>query len=88
MFVKPGDYVVTEPIAFRGKEITVRSEAGSERTKIRLSEKPADEERASVIIFENRKGRDLCSSGSRLQVEMARSGVRIRGTVEGEGYFA
>jgi hypothetical protein len=47
-----GQYVVTVPISFRGKAITVRSEAGPEVTTIRMS-RPANLDRASVVIFEN-----------------------------------
>ncbi len=38
VLVRAGEYVVTQPIDFKGKAITVRSEAGAEATTIRLSE--------------------------------------------------
>ena len=50
--VAPGEYVIIEPIAFRGKAITVMSEAGPDRTIIRM-DTPIDPERGSVVIFEN-----------------------------------
>ncbi len=48
----PGEYVITEPITFRGKAITVRSEAGRDQTII-LMGTPADTNRGSVVVFEN-----------------------------------
>ncbi|MBN1419590.1 MAG: right-handed parallel beta-helix repeat-containing protein [Planctomycetes bacterium] len=53
VLVKPGEYVIEAPITFGGKAITVKSEAGAEVTTIRMSETPADAERASVVIFES-----------------------------------
>jgi len=47
-----GDTVITEPISFRGKAITVISEAGPDVTTI-LMGTPADTNRGSVVIFEN-----------------------------------
>jgi hypothetical protein len=52
VLVAPGEYVITEPITFRGKAITVKSEAGPEQTIIRMGT-PADTNRGSVIVFEN-----------------------------------
>ena len=52
VFVKPGEYVITIPITFRGRAITVRSEAGPDETTIRMGT-PSDADRGSVIIFEN-----------------------------------
>jgi len=48
----PGEYIINEPITFRGKAITVKSEAGPDETTIRMGT-PADTNRGSVIIFEN-----------------------------------
>jgi len=48
----PGEYVITEPITFRGKAITVKSEAGPDETTIKMAT-PADTNRGSVLIFEN-----------------------------------
>ena len=52
VLVAPGEYVITVPITFRGKAITVISEAGPDETSIRMGT-PADPDRASVVIFEN-----------------------------------
>jgi hypothetical protein len=52
VLVMPGEYVITEPITFRGKAITVRSEAGRDETTIRMGT-PADPDRGSIVIFEN-----------------------------------
>ena len=52
VLVAPGEYVITAPITFRGKAITVESEAGSDETTIRMGT-PADTNRGSVVIFEN-----------------------------------
>ena len=58
--VAPGEYVVTSPITFQGKPITVRAEAGPEVTTIRMSDPPGrrvsfpyNPDRFSVIIFES-----------------------------------
>src|SRR5512137_2431049 len=53
VLVKPGEYVITEPITFKGKAITVKSEGGADVTTIRMAETPADPNRASVVVFEN-----------------------------------
>ena len=50
--VAPGDYIITEPITFRGKAITVKSEAGPEQTTIRIGT-PDDTNRGSVVVFES-----------------------------------
>ncbi len=52
VLVAPGEYVITEPITFRGKAITVKSEAGRNETTIRMGT-PADTNRGSVVIFED-----------------------------------
>jgi len=52
VLVAPGEYVITEPVTFQGKAITVKSEAGRDETTIRMGT-PADTNRGSVIIFEN-----------------------------------
>jgi len=52
VLVAPGEYVITEPITFRGKAITVKSEAGPDETTIRMGT-PADTNRGSVVVFEN-----------------------------------
>ena len=52
VLVAPGEYVITEPVTFRGKAITVISEAGSDETTIRMGT-PADTNRGSVVVFES-----------------------------------
>jgi hypothetical protein len=52
VLVAPGEYVITVPVIFRGKAITVMSEAGPDETTIRMGT-PADTNRASVVVFEN-----------------------------------
>ena len=52
VLVAPGEYIITEPITFRDKAITVMSEAGSDETTIRMGT-PADINRGSVVVFEN-----------------------------------
>jgi hypothetical protein len=52
VLVAPGEYVIAAPITFRGKAITVKSEAGQDETTIRMGT-PADTNRGSVVIFEN-----------------------------------
>ncbi len=52
VLVASGEYVITEPITFRGKAITVKSETGRDETTIRMGT-PADPERGSVVVFEN-----------------------------------
>ncbi|HUU19537.1 MAG TPA: MBL fold metallo-hydrolase [Sedimentisphaerales bacterium] len=52
VLVAPGEYVITEPVTFRGKAITVKSEAGPDETTIRMGT-PADTNRGSVVLFEN-----------------------------------
>ena len=52
VLVAPGEYVITEPITFQGKAITILSEAGPDEATIRMGT-PADTHRASVVIFES-----------------------------------
>ncbi len=68
VLVAAGEYVITEPIDFNRrhdpedpgsppvKNITVRAESGPEATTIRMSNTPADPERASVAIFRSGEG--------------------------------
>ena len=62
VLVAPGEYVVTEPITFRGKAITILSEAGPDQTTIRMGT-PTDPDRASVVIFENNETTDSVLEG-------------------------
>jgi hypothetical protein len=52
VLVALGEYVITEPITFRGKAITVISEAGRDETTIRMGT-PVDVNRGSVVVFES-----------------------------------
>ena len=52
VLVAPGEYVITEPVMFKGKAITVKSEAGPDETTIRMGT-PADSNRGSVVVFES-----------------------------------
>ena len=52
VLVASGEYVITEPITFRGKAITVRSEVGPDETTIRMMT-PVVPERGTVVVFEN-----------------------------------
>ncbi|MFC1637307.1 right-handed parallel beta-helix repeat-containing protein, partial [Planctomycetota bacterium] len=52
VWVVPGEYIITEPITFRGKAITVLSEAVPDETTIRM-DTPADTNRGSVVVFES-----------------------------------
>ena len=62
VLVAPGEYVITEPITFRGKAITVKSENGPDETTIRMGT-PADTERGSVVVFENNETADSVIDG-------------------------
>ncbi|MHC4173337.1 MAG: right-handed parallel beta-helix repeat-containing protein [Planctomycetota bacterium] len=52
VLVAPGEYVITVPVTFRGKAITVISETGPDETTIRMGTS-ADPNRGSVVIFDN-----------------------------------
>jgi len=54
VLIAPGEYIITEPITFRGKAITVKSEDGPDETTIRMST-PVDPNRGSVVLFENKE---------------------------------
>ncbi len=62
VLVMPGEYVITEPITFRGKVITVKSEAGRDQTTIRMGT-PADPKRGSVVVFESNETADSVLDG-------------------------
>ncbi len=53
VLVEAGEYVIREPINFRGKAITLQSAMGPRTTVLRMAENPLDPGRASVVIFEN-----------------------------------
>ena len=56
VLVARGEYMVTEPVSFRGKAITLRSEDGPDVTAIRMDHPPLDSSRASVVVFESGEG--------------------------------
>ena len=60
--VLPGEYVITEPITFLGKAITVKGEKGAAETTIRMSV-PQDPDRGSVVIFESGEKNDSVLEG-------------------------
>ena len=62
VLVAPGQYVITEPITFRGKAITVKSEDGPDETIIQMGA-PADPERASVAVFTSNETSDSVLDG-------------------------
>ena len=54
VLVAPKEYDIIEPITFRGKAITVRSEAGPYGTTIQMSEVPEDwETDYALVLFNN-----------------------------------
>ena len=63
VLVAPGEYVIIESITFRGKAITVRSEAGPEETTIRMSDLDTDD---AVMLFENGEGAGSLLEGLKL----------------------
>ncbi len=54
--VAPGEYLIVEPLTFRGKAITVIGEGGCDATTIRMADPPADPRRGSIVIFESGEG--------------------------------
>ncbi len=88
VLVKPGEYVITEPINFNRlhdpanpasppvKNIVVKSEGGAEVTTIRMSETPLAPDRASVVIFERGEAASSVLEGFLL------SGGRGTGTMQ------
>ena len=59
VLVAPGEYVIDEPIDFNRvfsafvKNLVLRSEEGPSETTIRMSDSPADSNRATVMIFDS-----------------------------------
>lgn len=62
VLVASGEYIITVPITFRGKAITVISEAGRDETTIRMGT-PADINFGSVVIFESNESTDSVLDG-------------------------
>src|SRR6185295_12724320 len=56
VLVAGGEYTISAPLSFRGKDLALRSQDGPEATVIRMSASPDDRRRASVVIFENAEG--------------------------------
>jgi hypothetical protein len=52
VLVKSGDYIVTDPITFKGKDISVSAQDGPDQTTIRMAAAPAAPNRAAVVVFE------------------------------------
>jgi parallel beta-helix repeat protein len=84
VLVQEGEYVITEPLTFDGKAITVRGEADAGETIIRMSEEPADANRASVVIFENHESPESVLDGLTLT---GGKGSRSEGYLRGGGVF-
>jgi parallel beta-helix repeat protein len=59
----PGDHVISRPLTFRGKPLTVRSHSGPAATVLRMSDVPDDPDRASVVIFQDGEGPDSVLEG-------------------------
>lgn len=51
VLVAAGEYEVTAPVSFAGKDIIVRGEAGPDATTIRMAPAAADPDRESVVLF-------------------------------------
>jgi parallel beta-helix repeat protein len=52
VLVAPGEYIVSEPVTFRGKDVTLKSVAGPDSTIIQMGT-PTDPNRASVMVFKD-----------------------------------
>ena len=66
VLVLPGEYVVTAPITFLGKDVIVRSQDGAEVTTIRMGDTPDNADRASVVVFEQEESEGAVLEGFRL----------------------
>lgn len=51
--VAAGEYLLSRPLGFGGKDLVLRSEEGPGRTMLRLAEQLEDPGRASLIVFES-----------------------------------
>jgi hypothetical protein len=66
VLVAPGEYVITRPLDFNRRRpegapvrnIVLVSEAGPERTVIRMAETPENPQEASVVVFRRGEGRE------------------------------
>jgi len=73
VLVRSGEYVVTEPINFRGKLISVRGDYGAEETTIRLSAASG-----SVVVFDSGETSEALLEGFTLTGGNASTGGGIR----------
>lgn len=62
VLVAPGEYIVTEPINYGGKNIILKSEEGPENTTIRM-ENPINNPYSHVFIFENNETNEAVLEG-------------------------
>jgi len=80
VLVKAGEYEITEPVRFKGKAITVRSESGRESTTIRMSGPTApDPILTSVVVFESGETGATNLEGFRLTMGRGLGGVLCTG---------
>jgi len=83
VLVAPGEYIITVPITFRGKAITVKSEAGPDETTIRMGT-PTDTNRGSVVAFENGETAESVLDGFTIT---GGSGTWLQDSLRGGGIF-
>jgi hypothetical protein len=76
--VAPGEYVITEPISFN-KVLMLLGSGGAEHTTIRMSQTPADPDRASVFIFDGAE-----ATGSVIEGFTLTGGKGTKGVPSGE----
>ena len=62
VLVASGEYIIHEPITYRGKNIILKSEEGADETIIKM-ENPANGDRGSVFIFENGESNEAVLEG-------------------------
>ncbi len=63
VLVRPGEYLISEPISFRGKSLRVVSASGPDRTTVRMRDAPSDPDRGSVFLFESGETLDSTVQG-------------------------
>ncbi len=83
VLVAPGEFVIQEPLTFRGKALTLRSETGPAETSIRL-QTPKDPDAASVVIF---SGGETASAGIEGFTLTGGEGMGPRETSSGGGVY-
>ncbi len=82
--VEPGEYVIQEPLSFKGQAIRLESGAGPASTTIRMAEQAVSPERRSVVVFENGEDSSACISGFTLT---GGRGTRVGNATHGGGIF-